>query len=265
MHIFAVSFRGIVQSPRRLFLLYSQRNCSSPKVYNPIKSKHDDYMQYSYLNFASQNKYTEEQTIVHSGNKQVIDSLKSVSLTSNKQFRFLYLCAPKGSGKTHLLNFFQSLFVDETTNKSSSFSIKVFDNIEDHLSNSEDFSRGFVHNFQSMKSLNKGSLIVSSKFQPQNVTNDPHLSSRFLSGEILYLLPPQENELKYILTEMMRLNNLKLNPRMIKQILQHLPASPLSFQGIFDKINNLSLSEGKPAKREIVLRAMEEMINTDNS
>jgi chromosomal replication initiation ATPase DnaA len=188
--------------------------------------------------------YSLDYFVRHSGVASALDAVLSVVEDLNEkldQFKLIYLFGPTGSGKTHLVEGLKSLV---NKNQISSEKLVVVDNLES-LEESQLISQ-IVPVYDLLKATG-GVMILTSAKDPRNITANPHVRSRLLAGDLLEINYPQETELRPILISLLDRKNLKLSDYSINFLLKRLPLDPLSFSNIFARLNDLTLSEGRPA------------------
>lgn len=196
------------------------------------------------LNLNPVTPYSLDYFVRHSGVAAALDIGLSAVEDLNEgleKFKLIYLLGPTGSGKTHLVEALKSL-----VNKSQIASEKfiVVENLEE-LEESQLISQ-IVSVYDRLKATG-GVMILTSAKDPRNITANPHVQSRLLAGDLLEINYPQETELRPILISLLERKNLKLSDYSINFLLKRLPLDPLSFSNIFARLNDLTLSEGRPA------------------
>lgn len=184
-------------------------------------------------------------TGVAEGLQALEQSVQSV-VEDPTRFVFLYLCGPSGTGKTHLMEGFKAWALERGLEPEKYVSIVLPQQALD-----DDETARFIATYERMRT-HGGVLICSSRVSPLAATENPHVRSRLLAGQVVELGYPREEELRPLLLSLLERHNLKLAERNLQYLLKHLPADLLSFDNIFGKISELSLSRGKPAKQQIV-------------
>jgi len=196
------------------------------------------------LNLNPVTPYSLDYFVRHSGVASALDvalsAIEELSENSEK-FKLIYLFGPAGSGKTHFVEGMRAL-VDK--NKISAEKFVVVENLE--TLEEEQLISQIVSVYDRLKTTG-GVMILASAKDPRNVTANPHVQSRLLAGDLLEISYPQETELRPILISLLDRKNLKLSDYSINFLLKRLPLDPLSFSNIFARLNDLTLSEGRPA------------------
>lgn len=172
-------------------------------------------------------------------------------------FRTIFIYGPSGSGKTHLVEGFALAAVSQGVSQEHLCQIDL-DNQGEADTRCVDDNRWvaqFIARFEERKSCG-GLVLISSRTAPGEVTDNPHLTSRFLSGSVLRVYYPSEEELRPLLLSLLERRNLKLSEKSLHYLLRRLPIDPLSFDAIFARINELSLLQGKPAGFGVVREAV---------
>jgi chromosomal replication initiation ATPase DnaA len=196
------------------------------------------------LNLNPVTPYSLDYFVRHSGVATALDvGLSAIEelVGNSEKFKLIYLLGPSGSGKTHLVEGLRSL-VDK--NKISSEKFVVVEDLE-ILEESQLISQ-IVSVYDLLKTTG-GMMILTSTKDPRKITANPHVQSRLLAGDLLEINYPQENELRPILISVLERKNLKLSDYSINFLLKRLPLDPLSFSNIFARLNDLTLTEGRPA------------------
>lgn len=151
-------------------------------------------------------------------------------------FEMVYVRGPSGVGKTHLSYGFQEAF--------SAAGITSFvcewnaETQKIHSGESVVSPESFIAIYQELKTLG-GVCVVISKSLPERGVIDPHLGSRFLSGQMVQLEYPQEEELYPILRALLERHHLRLPEARLKNIIQKVPAIPMYFEEVSHRINEI--------------------------
>lgn len=207
------------------------------------------------LTLNPKNPYTFEYFVPHSGIFRAFDTLKSLVDVKGLCFRVFFIFGPKGSGKTHLIHAIMHEL--KLSNTKLADKISVYENIETNLvGQEEDFIRSFINDYERKKSTG-GIILITSEKTPSDISNNPHLSSRLLSAENFEITFPSESEIEPVVRSLLERLNLKFNDNNIKYLLERAPRDPLSLEQILAKIAELSLSQGKPAKRGFIKQVVE--------
>lgn len=190
--------------------------------------------------------------VIHSGIIKALETVRvAIGQTElNPELFFCFsLIGEKGSGKTHLLR---------TLKAESQKSEKV--NFEEFDFSSEDEQKisAYISAYERAKTSG-GIVIVAIDTTPDQLTN-PHLRSRVLAGQTLTLEKPKESELREILTSLLERGNFNLSEKALSYIISRVPASPLSFAVISDKLQEVFREQGKTAKLSVV----KDLLNSKN-
>lgn len=166
------------------------------------------------------------------------------------RFCFVYACGPAGSGKRHLCQGFAQRAVEAGVPEDNVATVAFSDTPDEN-----EIAR-FVAIYERIKASG-GLLFVTAEQDANGLSDNPHLSSRVRSAQAFRLLPPQEEELYPLLVSILERRNLKLSEKNVQFLLSRLPRNTLSFAAISAKINEISLTHGKPARfgllREVLL------------
>ena len=179
--------------------------------------------------------------VVHSGVAMAYSQLEqgcSELLNDWSLFRLFHIHGPRGCGKTHLAYGFESFMLEHSFPRTG---IQVYDLIS---APDDSLVSEIVAEYERLK-REGGLMILTSQFAPRDVTQNPHLQSRLLAGNIAALGSPTEDELKPLLLSLLERRNLILNEKSLEYLLRRLPVDPLSFDNIFARLDELSLTEGR--------------------
>lgn len=168
-------------------------------------------------------------------------------------FQLVFVCGPRGSGKSYLLR--AAVYELERRGYPAS-RVSVFDlTVDKDGSNAEDWVASFVGRYEELR-REGGFIFVSSVFPPSELSSNPHARSRLLAGIILELRYPQESELRPLVEALLEQRNMRVSERTLEYLLQRLPADPLSLASVFDRINQYSLQESRPARLGLVRKVI---------
>ncbi|MCB0323389.1 MAG: hypothetical protein KDD69_07435 [Bdellovibrionales bacterium] len=168
-------------------------------------------------------------------------------------FNAIYLYGPSGSGKRHLAFGFQERAAAKGI-PNDAFRIVLLP--KDPALVTDDFVREVIGSFEQCRARG-GLFLAVGEHAPKAISSNPHLTSRLLSGSVTRLQYPQEEELRPLLASLSERRNLRLSQRSLDYLVRRIPSDPLSFDRIFDKISQISLAEGRPAKLGVVRQALE--------
>ncbi len=172
-----------------------------------------------------------------------------------KTFRAIYVFGPKGSGKRHLCAGYR------TRARDVGMDVDLFDfaQLAAQFTGEGELSDAVVERFVSTyeRLRAKGGLLISfASIDPGSLTDNPHLRSRLFAGASAQLHYPREEELRPLLSSLSERHNLRLSERTMAYLEKRIPLDPLSFEDIFDKVNRISLGEGKPASMSVVRQVL---------
>jgi len=209
------------------------------------------------LNLTPTEPYSLKYFVPHQGVAEgvaVLEQAVKEFQSGASRFVMVYLYGPAGAGKTHLLNGYAKLAL---TDEVASERVVVRD-LNDY-NESDEWVREFISTFERLKA-DGGLLLISAANSPDDATSNPHVLSRLLSGSVVSVDYPPEEELEPLILSLLERRNLRLGARSINYLLKRIPRDPLSFDVIFGKISELSFSTQKPAKlgvvREVVAGGM---------
>lgn len=203
-------------------------------------------MKQLFFKLQPENPYALEYLVSHTGIVDATSRLAEVVEEANvnrQKFYFLYIFGAKGSGKTHIAKAYSSL-----SECCSLYDISLAAELN------ESFVASFVSDYET-KRTHGGLIIFSASELPGAISTNPHLSSRLQSAELLTLGYPQESELRTLINSILERRNLNISEYSLGYLLKRLPANPLSFEDIFARIDELSLSQSKPAGLGLIRKA----------
>ncbi len=210
------------------------------------------------LNLEPKDPYSLDYFVPHSGVVEAVAHVEQAleeCLADPGAFRLVFVYGADGSGKRHLLEGYAK---DAIARGMAPRSVKVYACALQEFVEDEEVSR-FISSYESLRS-GGGLLLVSSPCPPAELTSNPHVSSRILSGVAVALKAPQEEELHPLVLSLIERHNLKLGERSIEYLMRRLPVDPLSFDAIFSRINEISFSQNRPARFGVVREAFAEEI-----
>ena len=180
-----------------------------------------------------------EYFVTHSGVVAAYEQLERVMpllQSAPERFSMIVIFGPASSGKTHLLKGFAALAAQSQPERLATF----------------DFSHGvaegedsrFVSEYERLRTEG-GILLVETRVHPSVVTDNPHVRSRLLAGELVSIDFPADEELKPLLRSILERRNVRISDRILDYLITRLPRDLLSFDSIFDKIDELSFNESR--------------------
>jgi len=225
--------------------------------------------------FNLQPKYSFESFVVGNSNTFAVAAATAVSNNPGKSYNPLFIYGGAGLGKTHLLNaignqilknfsdcnihlLFAEEFMNELVNSIRYKKISEFKNkyrdidvllIDDvqFIAGKERTQEEFFHTFNSLYDNHKQIAITSDKFPKQIPGLEERLRSRFSSGLIVDIQPP-ELEMKIAILERKAFeNNIKITPEVSMYIASHVYSNIRELEGLlirigaFASINNMDI------------------------
>jgi|GEM_PF-3252938 len=207
-----------------------------------------------YFDLVARKDFDISQFIVHSGVVDAYQMAKSACdkfLKDDRLFQLVFFWGPTGVGKSHLAQGLRQDLIKSGIEDSKIVIWDLTDQVTTASEGDNETTRKFVDCYQRLASSG-GLFFVLSRKEPKRNSEDPHLVSRFLSGQEVSLAYPQEKELNTVLTVLLERHNLRLKDSQKKFLLRRLPLNPLSFATILDTIDHFSLSTGRPATQRVV-------------
>lgn len=182
--------------------------------------------------------------VTHSGVVDAVSYLERLieeAVADHTAFHLVYLYGPRGAGKRHLVEGYYRAATSRAYPEDRCLRFCF-----DSLALPDDAVAGFVAAYERCRSAG-GVILAAGESHPSELSENPHLTSRLLSGNLFALCYPREEELRPILVSLMERRNLRLSERSLDFLLRRLPLDPLSFDTIFDRISELCYQQGKGA------------------
>ena len=204
------------------------------------------------------NPHSLEYFVPHSGVAEALallhHGLNSVCVDPSS-FRLCALFGPKGVGKSHLLRAFHSeaLRCGLPTEK-----LVIFDSTELEEGcalGGADWASHFIDRYERLRG-DGGLLLLASRLAPEELSDNPHLRSRFLAGSKSLLQLPREEELLPVLKSLFERRNLRVSDFSLEYLINRLPSDPLSFDAIVAKIDRFSWENGLPATQGAIRKVV---------
>jgi chromosomal replication initiation ATPase DnaA len=200
------------------------------------------------FHFTPFRKYDSEYFIVHSGVYEAHEMFSRIHarlVQDSDVFEMIYLHGPSGSGKKHLACGFRRVLLSDDIPAV----VLIYSEDGELLEYNEDEEvplsiERFIHIYQNMKSSGGLCAVLSGRVHEKNEIN-PHLASRFFSGNVVRLDYPQEEELYPVLVSLLERYHLRLPESRIRQIIGMVPGLPVYFEEISSKINDLIQERGR--------------------
>ncbi len=175
--------------------------------------------------------------------------LKSVYLGGSNAFSMTYIHGPAASGKQHLREGFREQLLE--------LGVDPARYCLAGLPESEAGEAEFVANYERIRTVG-GLVLVTGLQSPESVPLSPHTRSRLLAGSVFRVAMPHDSELRPVVQSLLERHNLRLSDYSVDFLIRRLPRDLLSFDQIFDKIDELSLPNRRPATLGTVRQALEE-------
>lgn len=196
--------------------------------------------------------------VPHSGVAEALgllqQSLEVVS-TDTSAFRMVVLFGPRGVGKSHLLNAFRDAAVQAGLPAARLVCIDGPELEEGCAQGGTTWASRFIDRYERLRSEG-GLLLLASRQAPEELSEDPHLRSRFLAGAKSMLQLPREEELVPVLKSLFERRNLRVSDYSLEYLINRLPSDPLSFDAIVAKIDRFSWEKGLPARQGAIRKVV---------
>lgn len=205
--------------------------------------------------------YSLQYFVAHSGVTQAIavcEQAIASAMENQEAFSFVYLYGPEGSGKTHLV---QGMVEAAERRGLGKEKVSFYDlsscNFSSEVAGEDSSISQFVSDYEGQKQRG-GVFFVLARQAPQDLATNPHLLSRLLSGVVIQVHYPREDEIEALVASLLERKNLKLSRKTLSYLFRRLPRDPLSFVNILGKISEFSLVHKEGAKLSVVKRVMSE-------
>lgn len=205
-------------------------------------------MTQAYFKFKPISNQIDSYFILHTGISEQFSSARAIIEGFSKEEAFregavIYVCGPRGCGKSSFIRVLEDVCL-ESNILFNSFEIKSESEFFDKYSEGSLNTEQLVSLYQDNK-IRSGVLFFEASDVPSKIITDPHALSRLLSGTVLKLDYPQEEELRPILISLLERYHLRLQEKHINEILQRVPAIPKYFELITESIGELVALHGK--------------------
>ena len=197
---------------------------------------------------------------MHSGINEAYSVCEHVCdevLDDGLMFRSNYIYGPKGCGKTHLIEGFKDKLIANGYDANRVVVIRLEDNPN------EETVSAIVAKYESLR-VGGGVLFFESVSHPSSISDNPHLVSRLLAGELSELYYPKELELKPLLASIAERRNLLLSEATIEYLTKRVGLNPLSFDAILARLNEVSLAEGKAPGPKVLRSILDAELGATN-
>ena len=194
--------------------------------------------------------------VPHSGIMEAVTSFESaldVVVEDKSAFRMIYLYGKEGSGKSHLID----AYLERAALRGICAELKVFQLGSEN--DREDWVSYFISEYERIKSCG-GVIIVEAREHPVSAATNPHLQSRLLSGEVIAVNPPLDEEVRLVVESLLARRQVEISEYVLDYLLKRIPRDTLSFSSILARIDELSLRDKKPVGLAIVRKVLDEKV-----
>lgn len=212
-------------------------------------------------------RYTFENLVIHDGNREAIQAIRSIYAEPRRPVPALFLHGGPGTGKTHILRAMEAVLLDrggeekmrpaffEARDQATAFpdlaGFLAREDVSDrcdcgvivddvHLARGDDYA----HLFSLANQLNRSGapLVLASAVPPQEIfANAPHLRTRVLSGLVFGLDPPEDPDRVLILDKMARDRNVRISPDVCSYLVTRKSRNVRDLDKLLDIIDEASL------------------------
>ena len=236
-------------------------------------------------------RYTFEAFVIGSSNRFAHAAALSVAETPAKSYNPLFIHGEAGLGKTHLLhaignyvreNFparhvryvstetFMNEFVDAIrTNTTTAFKrryrecdVLLIDDIQ-FMENKEGLQEEFFHTFNSLYGASKQIVITSDRPPKSIATLEDRLRSRFLSGLITDVQPPELETRLAILRKKAEGERASVPDDVLEFIATHVKDNIRELEGAFIRVSAFASLNREPLTRELAEKVLSDIIGND--
>ncbi|HEV7888921.1 MAG TPA: chromosomal replication initiator protein DnaA [Acidimicrobiales bacterium] len=236
-------------------------------------------------------RYTFEAFVIGSSNRFAHAAALSVAETPAKSYNPLFIHGFAGLGKTHLLhaignyvreNFparhvryvstetFMNEFVDAIrTNTTTAFKrryrecdVLLVDDIQ-FMENKEGLQEEFFHTFNSLYGASKQIVITSDRPPKSIATLEDRLRSRFLSGLITDVQPPELETRLAILRKKAEGERTQVPDEVLDFIATHVKDNIRELEGAFIRVSAFASLNREPLNRELAEKVLSDIIASD--
>jgi chromosomal replication initiator protein len=236
-------------------------------------------------------RYTFEAFVIGASNRFAHAAALSVAETPAKSYNPLFIHGVAGLGKTHLLhaignyvreNFparhvryvstetFMNEFVDAIrTNTTTAFKrryrecdVLLVDDIQ-FMENKEGLQEEFFHTFNSLYGAQKQIVITSDRPPKSIATLEDRLRSRFLSGLITDVQPPELETRLAILRKKAEGERAQVPDEVLDFIATHVKDNIRELEGAFIRVSAFASLNREPLNRELAEKVLSDIIAND--
>jgi chromosomal replication initiator protein len=236
-------------------------------------------------------RYTFEAFVIGTSNRFAHAAALSVAETPAKSYNPLFIHGEAGLGKTHLLhaignyvreNFparhvryvstetFMNEFVDAIrTNTTTAFKrryrecdVLLVDDIQ-FMENKEGLQEEFFHTFNSLYGASKQIVITSDRPPKSIATLEDRLRSRFLSGLITDIQPPELETRLAILRKKAEGERAQVPDDVLEFIATHVKDNIRELEGAFIRVSAFASLNREPLNRELAEKVLSDIIGQD--
>jgi len=236
-------------------------------------------------------RYTFEAFVIGASNRFAHAAALSVAETPAKSYNPLFIHGEAGLGKTHLLhaignyvreNFparhvryvstetFMNEFVDAIrTNTTTAFKrryrecdVLLIDDIQ-FMENKEGLQEEFFHTFNSLYGASKQIVITSDRPPKSIATLEDRLRSRFLSGLITDVQPPELETRLAILRKKAEGERAQVPDEVLEFIATHVKDNIRELEGAFIRVSAFASLNREPLTRELAEKVLSDIIAND--
>jgi chromosomal replication initiator protein len=236
-------------------------------------------------------RYTFDTFVIASSNRFAHAAAQSVAESPARSYNPLFIYGDAGLGKTHLLhaignyvleNFsgrhvryvttetYMNEFVDAIrTNTTTAFKrryrecdVLLIDDVQ-FMERKESLQEEFFHTFNSLYGASKQIVLTSDRPPKSIATLEDRLRSRFLSGLITEVQPPELETRLAILQTKAELERVAVPDEVLEFIATHVKDNIRELEGALIRVTAFASLNGQPMSRELAEQVLSDIVSAD--
>ena len=271
-----------------MYVVEGDSGAAITSAVSEAKVKQKEKLSYPVLGLSDE--FTFENFIVGDCNRFAYATALSVAdHPGTRQLNPLYLWGNSGLGKTHLMkavgykvkqlfpeknvlyttceeftnayvSSMHNKYYEDFRNKYRNIDVLLIDDIQ-FLINKEGTQMEFFNTFETLASAGKQIVITSDK-SPKNLPElDPRLTSRFQSGVMMDIQPPDYETRKAIILSKMEQMNIELDESIVEYICENVTSNVRELNGAFNIVSSYYALENGNISLELVMSKLASIIS----